>query len=606
MDLKNRVINYLNAENSRSYKAFTWILFVFLISYLLLRAYFVEPLNDEVFSFFYFIETGVFWGSNAILDANNHLLNSLLGRWIYFLFGDDFFYLRLPNVIAFAFYFWGIIRFVKPIHPTVFKFLIVLGTTCIPFILEYFAYSRGYGLSLGAFVFSLSYVRDFMATRSVKSAYISTLLITLAVYANLNFILTFILLVLLLLLIQWIFKDKMSKRQHLFMLLNYVLLLILMVPIAIFSYSLKNSGALYYGSLDGLWKVTGKTLSKNILFYDGYSLKYIFILIILLVSFYLIYRWRKVGNSIFFTESSSLLAWFLFGNGIAIVLMAELLKVNYPQDRVGMHLAVLFILLIGFILSQRKVLKWLLFGLLFFPISFIPTLSLSTSVSSQKDRIPKEFFNDVNEHIDSYTTISMDPIHKLTWSYHSRQLESSSFILAQQEFNTLSDVVLAYSTSFTNQDYPVGYKTIAHDSESSTIAFKRKLAFQKEVIFSLPFETIDSRDEFISIFNSDSLNYLRNRKLQFHATAEVTAENKELDFATLVYSVYDKDLNNISYIDMNQRLIHGKKKKFFLNFNYVIDQLDVNTNDIRIYLWNPKRERISLENGVFEILELTD
>jgi hypothetical protein len=53
--------------------------FIFLMSYFLLRAWFVTPMHDEVATFYHYIETGEIWGDQALKDANNHLLNSWLG-----------------------------------------------------------------------------------------------------------------------------------------------------------------------------------------------------------------------------------------------------------------------------------------------------------------------------------------------------------------------------------------------------------------------------------------------------------------------------------------------------------------------------------------------
>ena len=79
----------------------TWwalLLFLALLIYLLLRAWFVEPLHDEVATYFFYIYHGDFWGANMVVDANNHLLNSWLCHAIYRVFGDHFFLFRLPNM----------------------------------------------------------------------------------------------------------------------------------------------------------------------------------------------------------------------------------------------------------------------------------------------------------------------------------------------------------------------------------------------------------------------------------------------------------------------------------------------------------------------------
>src|SRR5690554_7005922 len=85
----------------------------------------------------------------------------------------------------------------------------------------------------------------------------------LSVYANLNFILSLILMGLLFVLMQLLHKKELSIKQHLLLVSNYILLALAMLPNIFYGLQLKESGALYYGSLDGFWEVTGKTLSDR-------------------------------------------------------------------------------------------------------------------------------------------------------------------------------------------------------------------------------------------------------------------------------------------------------------------------------------------------------
>ena len=598
-------MNYLTKSNSKIYPVFAWVIFGLLMLYLVLRAYFVAPLHDEVATLFHYIESGIYWGPDLILDANNHLLNSAVGHWIYLIFGDDFFFLRLPNVLAFAFYFWGIYRFIKPIPSALSKALILIGTTCIPYILEYFAYTRGYGISMGLFVFSLSYIRDFVVNRELKAVYWSCLLLCLAVYSNLTFLLTLILVGLLFVLIQWMYRKEFNRKQHVFLGITYLLLGISMLPNLYYAHLLKANGALYYGSLAGFWEVTGKTLARYIIFHDLNWLKYASLLAIFALIYFLIRRWIKLGSMLFFTKSSTVLAWLLFGNCVAIILMAKILKINYPEDRVGMHLAVLFLLLVGFVLSQHKYLKWLLLGMLFFPITMIPRINLTTSVFTPDDRMSKSFFQEVNKQVNSYATIAVYPLQQLTWSYFSRCLDSNNYVSSERDFNRTAEIVITKTTLFKGQDFLKNYTSIAHDPESDYIAYQRKTPYIKKVIYNLPVNIHDSKDEYITIFQSEIPDYLRNRKLQFHFHAKVTAENSFGEFAILAYSTFSKEMQSLDYTYVNERWVHGTKKEFSLNFNYAVDELRADENEIRIYIHNRKNEKISLENGVFEILELS-
>lgn len=282
------------------------------------------------------------------------------------------------------------------------------------------------------------------------------------------------------------------------------------------------------------------------------------------------------------------------------------MHVNYPEDRVGMHLAILFLLLIGFILSEVKSLNWLLFGMLFFPISMIPKINLTTSVFSPDNRMSKAFFQDVTENLNSYSTVSYYPLQQLVYSYLSRDLDTNYFVNSERGFNHTSEVVLTKTTLFKDQDFLKNYNVIASNPESTFIAYKRKTPYKKEVIYNQPLNIIDSNDEYISIYQTYIPDSLRNRKLQFHIDGDLVADNIYREFAVLVYSTFDNDMKSTDYQYVNERWIHGTKKEFILNFNYAVNELKKEEHEIRIYIWNQKRENISLKNGSFQILELSD
>lgn len=599
-------MSFFEKKMSKIYPLLVWVNFGLLISYILLRAYFLEPLHDEAATFFHYIESGSIWGENMMLDANNHLLNSAIGHLLYLVFGEHFFFLRLPNVFAFGFYFWGIYRFIQPIKSSLNKSFILLGTTCIPFVLEYFAYTRGYGISLGLFVFALYYIRDFIENKSVKSAYISSLLLCIAVYANLNFILTLILMGFLFVLTQWLHKEEFSRKQHLFLFLNYAFLGLLNLPNLYYAHILRANGALYYGSLDGFWEVTGKTIAKYTIFHDLNWLKYASLIIIALLIVYFITRWIKLGNFKFFRESSTILAWFIFGNCVAILLMAKILGVNYPEDRVGMHLVVLFLLLVGFVLNQIKNLNWLLVAMLFFPITMIPRINLSTSVFSPDDRISKVFFNEVVQELNPYTTMSIYPIQQLTWAYLARELKSDNFMISQRDFNRTSEIVFTKTTLFKDQCFLEDYNIIAHNPLATHVAYQRKSPYLKILIYQKSVNVIDSKEDHIMIFKSIIPDSLRNRKLQFHFHGDMEADNTYREFASFNFAILDSSSNSIDHRFHNLRWNKGTQKEFPLNFNYAIEKLNSNANEIVFYIRNRKNENFNIKNGSFEILELID
>ena len=597
-------MSFYNKHASPFYKVFAGALFALLFLYLLLRAYFVEPLHDEVATFYHYIESGVFWGDKMQVDANNHLLNSIICRAIYKVCGEGFFMLRLPNVLAFIGFYWGIVKLIKPLRSNFSRMMVLLALACMPFMLEYFAYARGYGLSLGFFVCALVYLRKLAVLRRVKYVFITYLFLALALYSNLTFLVSSILAIILIVLFQLLYRKRFSLAEQCLIGAAHVVFILSFLPAVSFAQRLREAGALYYGSLDGFWNVTGKTLSRYILFFEGHWLKYCFALAAIGIVIFLVARWRSKGTGKFFREPETLFAWFLFGNCAAILFMAKVMDVNYPEDRVGMYLVILFVLLAGFILGKNKKTAPLLILFLYFPFAFIPRINLSTSVFSPDDRMSQQFFNDVVKHADKNTTISVDPLMRLTWSYMDRKQPLEHFVSDSRKFSRTADIVLTKTVFYGKQAFLAEYDTIAYDPQSTFIGYKKKVPFAKRVVYSKPFEIAETTEEFINIDRFFIPDSLRNKKLQVIVRAEVSAENKTREFNIMTFSTFDKQDQPVRYQYWNERWSQALKKNYRLNFSYAAGVLGENEHEARIYMWNLDREKVSLKKGIFEIIIL--
>jgi hypothetical protein len=87
-------------------KGMTYVLFLFVFTYLVIRAFFNAPILDEIATYFLYIYQGDYWGETIFWDANNHLLNSFIGHHLYPLFKDHINWYRIPHLISFILYFF--------------------------------------------------------------------------------------------------------------------------------------------------------------------------------------------------------------------------------------------------------------------------------------------------------------------------------------------------------------------------------------------------------------------------------------------------------------------------------------------------------------------
>jgi len=174
-----------------------------------------------------------------------------------------------------------------------------------------------------------------------------------------------------------------------------------------YSFELKKRGALYYGGENGFIQDTVQSVADLFLAREtawGAGLLLGMALLSLLLLPFLL-RDRKWLSWLFSAETA-LYALF-WGNVTAIILMHRILDVKYPTDRTALHLlllllAMLFLALKGSALSERV----RTFGILGLSIgcavTFFTGFSLRYSTFWKNERLPYSFFEYVRTHSDGY------------------------------------------------------------------------------------------------------------------------------------------------------------------------------------------------------------
>lgn len=583
-------------------KWFVGTLFSVVFFYLLLRALLNEPLHDEIATFYFYIYHGDFIGRDLVCDANNHLLNSFLGHVIYKLFGENFFLFRVPNLLSFIVYFFSVYSILKPLKQESLKVFGLISLVSIPFMIEYFAYTRGYGIGIAFFTFGISHAITYISKRTSKSLVYLLASFWIAVFANLIFLNSCVLI------LGFLFSQQLASPANRKWFFFYIFFFCLgLVPFVFFGFQLKNAGALYYGSLSGLWEVTGKSLSEYVLFNKGYGA---FIVVSVLI-FYLLFGWIKTVFenrwSDLMGKSSFLIGALLFGNLAIILVLAFVLKVNYPEDRTGMYLIPLVILLFVFYLDEGKYGKWVQWTLLFFPISFLFHLSLHSSIYSPDQRTSMDFYRTVKSKLRPDYSISSYHMNIWTWNYcESFAKNKSSVLLTQFPDFPISDIILVKKNTIKNPEIVEKYDTIAVDLRTHDFALKRKIPLIKKLVFSSSPVSIKSDFEYTNIYESDSLNFLP-QKLPLQITVECEIKMKQIRYhLDIVVQTFDKDGNQIHRINYPIGFINrNKEHDFIMKNNFVLDKLGKDVTTLKVYVWNKGLNSFELKNGkcyIYEVL----
>ncbi|MCD6019339.1 MAG: hypothetical protein K0S53_2460 [Bacteroidetes bacterium] len=142
----------------------TILAFMGCLIYILYKAFHLSFTHDESYTYLHYVHQGFMdIISYKTPYTNNHILNTVLIKYCEELLGSAEIVLRLPNILAFIVYsVFAILLLQKKCPDLLFPFYLLL--TIHPFLLEFFALARGYGLSIGFLMMSLYFIRQYLTT----------------------------------------------------------------------------------------------------------------------------------------------------------------------------------------------------------------------------------------------------------------------------------------------------------------------------------------------------------------------------------------------------------------------------------------------------------
>lgn len=598
MDTRRRIIElaYITVA------AMVWL-------YLWFRAFHVPLAHDEIATFFYYIQTGEFLPSIAHWDANNHILNSALSWLFYETFGHSEVVFRLANLLAFPLMamFWLLLS--KEIENLWLKAGFLFTAILMHNYVEFFALSRGYGLSMGFLVAGVYYLVRFYRSAGLKHLTASLLFILLAVASNLA-LYTLSLIIYLIL----AFRVYLLEKVHEKLKGSTWIFLLGIIPAVLFAFTLflmKDQDLLYYGAQDGFWQITARSLIRML---SGSRL-------VIHEFFWAVVAAAGLACGAFFLYRSSrsreipgtagLFLLLAAGSVLATIALNLLLGVNYPEDRVGLYLYPLFTGLffmgIDKLPSNRlKIMALLLF--IWLPVDFIAKANLTYSECYKTDYIPERFFDRVASARgpgEPPPTVGSYRTRHFVWSYYDYCAGGSKVapIFHSNYPGNLTEYVLTDLELF--PEWSVHYDTIDREWVNGRYLMRRKTQPREAMLASQTALVTggETGAEYFLVFGMDADTLAgKNLRLDFELEIESTASPFE---ARLVFSVEDSLMNDLryEYIQLNwvRKEWSGK-----IHNTLLMHDIPPGAHYLRFYLWSIEKAPFSVSSGqciLYEIWE---
>lgn len=580
--------------------------------YIWLRAIFTPLIYDEIATFFHYIHTHNFLPFRSHLDANNHLLNSALTWICYELLGSSPLSLRLPNVLSFPLFAWFTFRFARHIvHPWL-RWVFILSLLFAHNFLEFFALSRGYGISMAFLMASCWYLYTMQQRLSLKKYALALLFGILATAANLNLIFTQIIIVIIPAF--WIAKGKFRDHTTSPFAVRYSLFTILMglVPAALFILyllQLKTHGLLYYGSTDGWFQASLHSLSEMLF---GHQTLIIPIYAVMMLAamiaayFYLSYTSPRPHK---WFDHRYLFLFLISGNLAAGWLAHVFFNINYHEARTALYYFPLFIGSVTFVADElmtrtgRTGYVIPILPIMLIPLHFLLSLNLSQA-SIENERIPNRFYHQVvsDPRPEGYpATIGGYRGREMQWAYLNFRNGGQAAPLQSADYpGSLADYQIVDIRE--NPDMIRTYDSVDYDPVTQFFLLKRKIRLERSLLAD--FQVVPSEKttkEYIQLGQGNT-DTLTGRSLYAGYCLSLYSAEKPLR-AWIVFTIFDRNRQALRYerIPLDWLKTEWKGRKNELMNGFYLHQLPDDAYTYITYLWNIEKVPLQINDGICEL-----
>jgi hypothetical protein len=365
--------------------------------YLLVRAAIVPPVHDECASLLWYVRPGDWIPYLAHWDANNHYLNSAIGIGLTRVFGESLLALRAGSLLAFVVYSWAALSVGEQVRSAWVRWCLYAALLLCPFVLDFFALFRGYGIEMACWLLALDGLMRFTtsgATRHLLRTLLPLIVANAAIVALVP-VWTIILVVTGYLL--WAHRRNgadLTVRIGIWLLLG----LLPLYGASLLALELKERGLLYHGSTAGFFDVTVRSLSNcmlNLPSAQGAATVLLAVGITCAFALFSAVRSRELLTPVVVVTA------VLCGDALMRVVLAMVSGVNYPEDRAALHFVPMVLIVSGLAVDQATIhwpkAAWAATLMLLLPARTLWTANLDHTLAWREQSVPARFIATASE-----------------------------------------------------------------------------------------------------------------------------------------------------------------------------------------------------------------
>lgn len=566
--------------------------------YLILRAVYVPLVHDEIATFFHYIHRKEFLPFRSHWDANNHFLNTALSTFFYSVFGPTPWALRMGSLLSFpvyAFFTWKLSRLLR--QPLT-RYALWAALLFAHSLVEFMALTRGYGMSMAFLLGAVYYTARYMQTMRFGALAGAFAMTALALAANLTLTNTTLLLTALLLGVTLLGKPRSKLVILVFILAAFGSLLAGASRVA---FEMKKLGLLYYGSPEGFWPVTVKSLAKllaarpsALVAYAGAAL----------------FAWT-LGAGLWFALRTRLGEWrkqpaillllLLAGNLAGTVALHYLLGVNYPEDRTGMYFYYFLVLAAVFVadalaLSWRSLAPVMMVPLLLLPVHFASRVNLTHTAYWSYEHYDETVYNAVRQNEtgnEAETGIGGYAIQRLVWAWYNYRHGGALNLMQTHDFPAY-DYDYLLITSDMKAPAEGRYTQLHYDKISDLCLLQRQTSMSKKLLLETENHNGENtRQEYFNFFETHS-DSLGGRSLFADVEMAISSDKRPF-IASVVFSATLADDSRREEVVQLDWLKDAWKPGDVFHHGIYLYRLPPGLKRVVIYIWNIRQAEYRME-----------
>lgn len=594
------MFNLLQSNFNKIY----WSLSATMLLIVGLRCYFIPFSHDEVATFYFYIQPESFIPFSSHIDANGHFLTNLTSWIFYKLFGSSVFSLRLPNIFAFIVLVFGTFKMTKLVNGVFAKLILTFGfIACFNFI-SFYSLCRGYGLSMAFLITSFYYFYVYVKSFSFRHFVLFLLNTHLALSANLTLVFVLLIASAILIVFQIVYKHLFKFKVIGLWFISFTLVFFWIK----YAFFLQSNGALYYGSGDSYWEVTFVSLIETI-FFKHIIINVLTLLVSGMLLFYWLFAFRQQKTRFLLNSQFAISFFILLIIILAFYMLKVLLKVNYPEDRTGLFFYVLFIIALGFKVSESRYV-YQKFSLIF-PSFILVNLFFSLNLSVHPWRIyetfPARFLDkliDEQKHSKQQITIAGHRLREFIYGFiNYNNPNKLNHITSPEALQMNADFAIAYK-----QDKPYYknfYSELDAEDKWGFVLLKRKEPIERKLLY-------ESKSSFQMLGDLEYYNTFEKLDTTFDYTGPLLAEF-DLSFnkvpvpfnAWITLQIDDTEGKENSLVRVPLNLIQKDWNASQSRTLHVLSgNIPLNMKRIVCYLWNIDKQNIQINVNSFKLYQL--